>query len=92
MEDFFLSCVQRYADMTGTDPSTYPRVPTPFGVEDANLEDGLDGPTGQQAGISAAMEGLQNLIEGSGTNGVAAATSDKDKPGLLGPIAAQVLM
>jgi hypothetical protein len=92
MEEFFMSCVQRYADMTGTDPSTYPRVPTPFGVEDVNLEDGLDGPTGQQAGISAAMEGLQNLVEGADAEGATKTTSDKDKPGLLGPIAAQVLM
>ena len=37
MEEFFQSCVQRYADMTRTDPETYPKVPTPFGVEDPTL-------------------------------------------------------
>jgi hypothetical protein len=90
MEEFFQSCVQRYADMTGTDPTTYPRVPTPFGVEDVNLEDGLDGPRGQQAGISAAMEGLKGLVEGTGEQNAGRPTSVKDKPGLLRLIASHV--
>jgi hypothetical protein len=38
------------------------------------------------------MEGLKNLVEGTSEQSAGPPTADKDKPGLLGPIAAQVLM
>ena len=39
MEDFFKSCVQAYAELTDTDPATYPKSGTPFGPELTSLED-----------------------------------------------------
>ena len=63
--------------MTGTDPATYPRVPTPFGVEDVSLEDGLDGPKGQQAGISAAMVGSKILMDGKSDDTEPTPVADK---------------
>ena len=42
MREFFRSCVQVYADITGSNPEHYPTVPTPFGPE-IGVEDGLSG-------------------------------------------------
>ena len=56
MRDFVRSCVTLYADLTGTDPSTYPKVPTPFGPQAKNIEDGLGGPDGRY--VEPSMEDL----------------------------------
>ena len=56
MEDFFRSCVALYAELTDTDPATYPAVGTPFGPEMASLLDGRGGPQGTD--IALAMEAL----------------------------------
>ena len=46
MTQFFESCVQLYAELTDTDPSTYPAAGTPYGPELTDLEDGQGGPRG----------------------------------------------
>ena len=43
MTQFFESCVQLYAELTDTDPSTYSAAGTPFGPELTDLEDGQGG-------------------------------------------------
>ena len=47
MRDFFRSCVMLYADLTGADPESHPRVPTPFGPQSKYIDDGLSGPEGR---------------------------------------------
>ena len=47
MTQFFESCVQLYAELTDTDPSTYPAAGTPYGPELTDLEDGQGGPRGE---------------------------------------------
>ena len=60
MQEFFESCVQVYAQLTDTDPVTYPHVGTPYGSKLANLEDGQGGPRGEV--IVPAMEALAVLL------------------------------
>eukprot|EP00959_Pyramimonas_sp_CCMP1952_P178367 3728504-Pyramimonas_sp.AAC.1 len=47
MTEFFESCVTLYAQLTDTDPATYPAAGTPFGPELVDLEDGQGGPRGE---------------------------------------------
>ena len=47
MEDFFRSCVDTYAELTDTDPATYPKSGTPFGPGLTSFEDGQGGPRGE---------------------------------------------
>ena len=47
MTDFFESCVTLYAELTNTDPATYPAAGTPFGPELTSFQDGQDGPRGE---------------------------------------------
>ena len=44
MTEFFESCVTLYAELTDTDPTTYPAAGTPFGPELTYLEDGQGAP------------------------------------------------
>ena len=37
MSEFFHSCISLYANLTGSNPEKYPRVPTPFGNEDVHI-------------------------------------------------------
>ena len=60
MREFFRSCVDLYADPTGTDKSTYPAVPTLFGDEATDLEDGLGGPEGRDC--APAMQALAEFL------------------------------
>ena len=92
MRDFFRSCVQVYADLTGSNPDNYPRVPTPFGPE-IGVEDGLSGPKGS-VDIAPAMEALRECLEACDSD---AAPAHPDVPasaqgGVLQPIAAKVRM
>eukprot|EP00959_Pyramimonas_sp_CCMP1952_P426865 8940248-Pyramimonas_sp.AAC.1 len=47
MTEFFESCVKLCAQLTDTDPATYPAAGTPFGPELTDLEDGQGGPRGE---------------------------------------------
>ena len=60
MRDFFKSCVDLYADLTGTNPNEYPKVPTPFGPEAAEIEYGVGGVTGRTC--PPAEEALADLL------------------------------
>ena len=51
MREFFKSCVDLYATLTGTDPAKYPQVPTPFGPEAIEIESGVGG--GGRLGVRA---------------------------------------
>eukprot|EP00959_Pyramimonas_sp_CCMP1952_P333230 6977555-Pyramimonas_sp.AAC.1 len=44
MTEFFESCVTLYAELTDTDPATYPAAGTSFGPELIDLEDCQGGP------------------------------------------------
>ena len=60
MEQFFRSCVTLYAELTDTDPSTYPAAGTPFGPELSHLEDGQGGPRGEV--VAPAEEALAECL------------------------------
>ena len=92
MRDFFKSCVQVYADLTGTNPEHYPRVPTPFGAE-IGVEDGLSGPKGS-VDVAPAMEALKECLESCDADAVPAHPDvpSSQNAGVLQPIAAKVLM
>ena len=62
MTEFFESCVTLYAQLTDTDPATYPAAGTPFGPELSNLEDGQGGPRGEDDRIGPAEEALAALL------------------------------
>eukprot|EP00959_Pyramimonas_sp_CCMP1952_P469404 9494873-Pyramimonas_sp.AAC.1 len=47
MTELFDSCVTLSAQLTDTDPATYPASGTPFGPELTDLEDGQGGPRGE---------------------------------------------
>eukprot|EP00975_Prorocentrum_lima_P064423 12897473-Prorocentrum_lima.AAC.1 len=59
MEDVMLSCVNSYCELTETDRSSLPMVPTPFLVE-SWADDNLGGPTGKSR--DDAVNGLGNLL------------------------------
>eukprot|EP00959_Pyramimonas_sp_CCMP1952_P429928 9004209-Pyramimonas_sp.AAC.1 len=106
MTGFFESCVTLYAQLTDTDPATYPAAGTPFGPELTDLEDGQGGPRGERC--SPAEEAIASAlhikvdvgppdqeIEVHGLDAAAAGPSDPGPPtksGVLEPIAAKVLM
>ncbi len=105
MSEFFGSCVSLYADLTRTDPSKYPRVPTPFAAENVHKEDGLGGPKGAVAPpAEEALAALLHLDPASGggsapaVDAAAGVTSAEvgipptEPAGLLQPISAKVLM
>eukprot|EP00959_Pyramimonas_sp_CCMP1952_P392961 8234107-Pyramimonas_sp.AAC.1 len=60
MTEFFESCVTLYAQLTDTDPATYPAAGTPFGPEFADLEDGQGGPRGEVC--SPAVEAMASAL------------------------------
>ena len=106
MEDFFKDCVRLYAELTDTDPSTYPKSGAPFGPELTTLEDGQGGPRGEV--VPPAEEALAECLRlnaqvGPPDREITAGgppLDDHDAPdprppapsGLLQPIAAKVLM
>ena len=61
MKDFFKSCVDLYADLTGTSPAEYPKVPTPSGPEATEIEYGMGGVAGRTC--PPAEEALADLLE-----------------------------
>ena len=92
MREFFRSCVQVYATLTGSNPDTYPRVPTPFGPE-IGVEDGLSGPKGS-VDVAPAMEALKECLEACDSDAAPAHPDvpDRTQGGILQPISAKVLM
>eukprot|EP00959_Pyramimonas_sp_CCMP1952_P125473 2623397-Pyramimonas_sp.AAC.1 len=106
MTEFFESCVTLYAQLTDTDPATYPAAGTPFGPELTDLEDGQGGPRGDiyspaEEAIASALRinvdsgPLDRKIEAIGLDAAAASPDDPEPPtqsGVLQPIAAKVLM
>ncbi len=95
MREFFRSCVALYADLTGTLPSSYPKVPTPFGPLARDIEDGLGGPEGREA--EPALEDLACALGVPATPGAEIEpwpepSTEETESGILQPIAARVLM
>eukprot|EP00959_Pyramimonas_sp_CCMP1952_P425161 8905490-Pyramimonas_sp.AAC.1 len=106
MTELFDSCVALYAQLTDTDPATYPAAGPPFGPELSDLEDGQGGPRGEvyspaEEAIASALRSKvdsgppDQKIDVPGLDAAAASPDDPEPPaqsGVLQPIAAQVLM
>ena len=60
MIDFFKSCVGTYAELTDTDPETYPKSGSPYGPEMTSFEDGQGGPRGEL--LQPALEALAECL------------------------------
>eukprot|EP00959_Pyramimonas_sp_CCMP1952_P345687 7239501-Pyramimonas_sp.AAC.1 len=106
MPEFFESCVALYAQLTDTDPATYPAAGAPFGFELTDPEDGQGGPRGEiycPAEEAIASDLRINVdsgppdrnVEVIGLDAAVASPDDPEPPtqsGVLQPIAATVSM
>ena len=78
----------------GADPDTYPRVPTPFGPQAKDIDDGLSGPEGRD--VEPSLEDLACALQVPATPGQEItpwpASDEEQETGVLQPIAARILM
>eukprot|EP00959_Pyramimonas_sp_CCMP1952_P337811 7074139-Pyramimonas_sp.AAC.1 len=106
MTEFFESGATLYAQLTDTDPATYPAAGAPFGPEHVDLEDGQGGPRGEicspaEEAIASALHVKVDVgppeqeVAVLGLDAAAASPNDPEPPtqsGELQPMAANVLM
>eukprot|EP00959_Pyramimonas_sp_CCMP1952_P082236 1718370-Pyramimonas_sp.AAC.1 len=91
MTEFCESCVTLYAQLTDSDPATYPAAGTPFGPDFTDFEDGQGGPRGEvyspaEEAIATALRinvesGLPDQkLEVLGLDAAAASPDDPEPP------------